>query len=366
MGVARFAFTSLLPSMTQEYLTIKDVGILASINFVGYLSGALLAISLQSITTKVWLFRLGLFLSVSTTVVLASTTDETLWLIARLLAGFGSAMTFLVGSSLVMLKLKLEDKTKAMGIHFMGIGLGIVFSELLVQVMLRFASWSSAWLALASAAFILSLYALYILDFKEMPPLHHKKQRFDFSIFSPYVLLLVLAYFTEGVGFVIQGTFLPNIINSLSGLEGYGNLGWLIVGLVGVPSSLVWMRLAHRYNNIDVIIVAMFLQLIGILIPALFSNIYLNLLSAALYGSTFIGLVALFMNLGGKISPKNPVTLMGAMTAAYGVGQVGAPLYSVALTSHFGNYNTTLYLTAFILFLGILALQAAKRVSARV
>ncbi|CAA6825159.1 MAG: Transporter, MFS superfamily, partial [uncultured Sulfurovum sp.] len=49
-----------------------------------------------------------------------------------------------------------------------------------------------------------------------------------------------------------------------------------------------------------------------------------------------------------------------AMTTAYGIGQVTAPLYSVALFEHFGNYNMTLYLTAFIVSLGILLLFLAK------
>ena len=76
-----------------------------------------------------------------------------------------------------------------------------------------------------------------------------------------------MAYFTEGVGFVVQATFLPDIINSLEGLEGYGNLGWLIVGIAGIPSSILWMRWAHTYGSVNVIIIAMVLQIIGILIP---------------------------------------------------------------------------------------------------
>ncbi len=110
------------------------------------------------------------------------------------------------------------------------------------------------------------------------------------------------------------------------------------------------------------IIIAMALQIVGILIPAFTTNMVLNLLSGALYGSTFIGLVALFLSLGGQLAGKNPVVLMGAMTAAYGIGQVGAPLYSVALIEHFGNYNTTLYVTASVVFVGILFLLYAKRI----
>jgi MFS family permease len=262
-----------------------------------------------------------------------------------------------------MVKLIFKDKTQAMGIHFSGIGFAITISELISQSVLKEGVWSEAWLALSAFAFVVSFYSVYILSFDKVHKSDAPKHKLSMSVFSPYVILLILAYFTEGVGFVVQGTFLPDIINSLQGLEGFGSIGWLVVGLAGIPSSIIWMRLAHKYGSLNVIMTAMALQIIGILIPAFSINMYLNLLSGVLYGSTFIGLVALFMNLGGRLAGKNPVVLMGAMTAAYGIGQVGAPLYSVLLIEHFGNYNATLYLTAFIVFVGILFLMFAKRVS---
>ena len=362
IGVARFAFTSLLPFMLEDLLSLTYAGILASFNFAGYLSGALFSIFIKDINTKVKYFRIGMILSIVTTLILASTTNETLWLISRVIAGFGSAMVLIVGSSIVMVKLNFKDKTKAMGIHFSGIGFSIVISELISQYILKNGTWSDAWLTLSLFAFVISFYVLYILSFDTIVKKEAVKHTLSKSIFSSYVILLILAYFTEGVGFVVQGTFLPDIINSLEGLEGYGNLGWLIVGIAGIPSSILWMRLAHRYGSVNIIIIAMALQIIGILIPAFSTNIILNLLSGAIYGSTFIGLVALFMHLGGKLAGQNPVVLMGSMTAAYGIGQVAAPLYSVALIDYFGNYNTTLYLTASIVFVGILFLLYAKRI----
>jgi len=361
IGIARFAFTSLLPSMLNDFLTVTNAGILASLNFMGYLSGAIFVIFIKDINTKVKYLRVGMILSILSTFVLATTNNEILWMLSRVIAGFGSALLFLIGSAVVMVKLNFEDKTKAMGIHFSGIGFAIVVSELISQYVLKSATWADAWIALTLFAFLVSFYILYILSFDNEIKKDAPKHKLSKSIFSPYVILLILAYFTEGVGFVVQGTFLPDIINSLQGLEGYGNIGWLIVGLAGVPSAIIWMRLVHKYGSINMIILAMLLQIIGILIPTLSNNIYLNLLSGALYGSTFIGLVALFMNRAGQLAKENPVVLMGSMTAAYGIGQVTAPLYSVALIKHFENYNSTLYLTAFIVFVGILFLTYAKR-----
>ncbi|MDD2450854.1 YbfB/YjiJ family MFS transporter [Sulfurovum sp.] len=362
IGVARFAFTSLLPFMLEDFLTLSYAGVLASLNFAGYLAGALFSVFIKDINTKVKYFRIGMVLSIITTLVLALSTNETLWLVSRVIAGFGSAMVLIVGGAIVMVKLNFESKTKAMGIHFSGIGFSIVISELISQTVLKESTWSEAWLALSAFAFIVTFYSLYILSFDKAVTKESVKHPLSRSIFSTYVILLILAYFTEGVGFVVQGTFLPDIINSLEGLEGYGNLGWLFVGIAGIPSSILWMRWAHSYGSVNVIIIAMALQIVGILIPALSSNILLNLLSGALYGSTFIGLVALFLNLGGQLAGKNPVVLMGAMTAAYGIGQVGAPLYSVALIEYFGDYNAALYVTASIVFVGILLLMYAKKV----
>ena len=365
LGVARFAFTSLLPSMLDDFLTLTNAGLLASINFAGYLSGAIFTMFIKDINKKVHYFRLGIIISVLTTIVLATTTNETIWFISRIIAGFGSGLVFVIGGAIVMEKINYENKTKAMGIHFSGIGIGIVICEVISQYSLLEGTWIDGWKALVIYAIIASLYVTRILSFdhavKKTAPAH----KMEFSIFTPYVILIILAYFTEGVGFVVQGTFLPDIINSLEGLDGYGSLGWLIVGLAGIPSCIIWMRLAHTHGSINIIIVAMLIQVIAILIPAFSINIYLNLLAGALYGGTFVGLVALFMNLGGQISKKNPVVLMGAFTALYGVGQVVAPLYSVKLIDMFGNYDTTLYLTAFIVVVGVLLLLVAKKIEKR-
>ena len=220
--------------------------------------------------------------------------------------------------------------------------------------------WQHAWLALAMVGTLFACYSAYILTFEKQNADQVIKHKFDKSLFSPLVIILALAYFTEGVGMVVQATFLPDIVNSLPGLAGYGGYAWLAVGLAGIPSCIIWMRLAHRFNSIDMMMLAMALQVVGILIPIFSNNIMLNLISGMLYGATFIGLVALFMNFAGQLAGKNPVFIMGVITAAYGVGQVVAPLYCVALIEQFGNYNAALYLTAFIVITGIILLKYAQ------
>ncbi len=361
VGVARFVFTSLLPPMLENYLTISFAGILASINYVGYLAGSIFAVFIKDINAKVKFFRFGMFLAVITTLMLGITTSDTIWIISRILAGFGAAMALVVGSAIVMNKLNIQNKTKAMGIHFSGIGFSILVSDLIVRIVFYFnGTWQLSWTVLAIFAFVMSFYSMYILSYDNEVKQNSVKHHIDKKLFSPFVIILIMAYFCEGVGMVVQGTFLPDIINSLEGLHGFGSFTWTLVGLAGIPSCIIWMMLAHKYGSVNIIILAMFLQVIGIMISALTNNIYLNLLSGVLYGGTFIGLVALFMNLGGKLAGNNPVMLMGALTTAYGIGQVTAPLYSVALIEHFKSYDYALFVTGFIVSGGIVLLMLTK------
>lgn len=362
LGVARFAFTGLIPPMLDDYLSIKFVGILASLNFAGYLSGSIFSVFIKDINVKVYLYRFGIILAILTTFVLAYSTNNTLWMVSRVLAGFAGAMCLIVGTAIVMQKLTIKSKTKAMGIHFSGIGFSILTTDLIARFVISLGNtWRDSWTVLAIFAIILSFYSVYILSFDKEVKQNAVKTKFDFSIFTPFVIILIMAYFAEGVGFVVQATFLPDIINNLPGLDGYGGLTWTLVGIAGIPSCIIWMLLAHKFGSSNIIIIALLLQAVGILIPVFSTNIYLNLLSGVLYGGTFIGLVALFMNLGGQLSKGNPVVLMGALTTSYGVGQVIAPLYSVYFIEKYGNYDYSLILTAIIVVGGAILLLLAKK-----
>ncbi|PHO18799.1 MFS transporter [Malaciobacter molluscorum LMG 25693] len=358
MGVARFSFTSLLPSMLESRIDISFAGVLASINYFGYLLGAIFAIFIKSIKQKVLFFRIGLFLSITTTLLLGLDTNDFLWIVSRFIAGFGSSMLMVIGSSLVMSRLKFEDKTKAMGIHFSGIGFSMVVSDIISRVVLNYSSWQYSWFALTILAVILSFYCFYILD--EQKSENFTKIKTNAVKFDSFIFVLIFSYFTVGIGFVVQATFLPDIINSIKGLEGLGSNSWLLAGVAGIPSCIIWMRLAYKFGSSNIILVCMFLLIISILIPTFTNNMFFNLLSAFLYGATFIALVALFLNLGGIIAKSNPAFLMGALTSSYGIGQISAPLYSVALLNEYKTYDSSLYVTAFILFLGAIILYFNK------
>ncbi|PJB41570.1 MAG: MFS transporter, partial [Comamonadaceae bacterium CG_4_9_14_3_um_filter_60_33] len=126
LGVARFAYTPLLPLMQQQAgLGVAEAGWLAAINYAGYLSGALIASRISSLVLKDRLYRIGMVLAIVSTLVMGLSTNVVVWAISRYVAGLTSAAGMLLGTGLIMNWLIRHNHRSELGIHFAGIGLGI-------------------------------------------------------------------------------------------------------------------------------------------------------------------------------------------------------------------------------------------------
>ena len=127
VGVARFAYTPLLPVMQQQtWMGDADGGWLAALNYAGYMLGAVLAASIHSIYSKDMLFRCGLILAVLTTAGMALTEHFWVWAGLRFLAGLSSSASMLLASGLILHWLIQHRQRGELGIHFSGLGIGMV------------------------------------------------------------------------------------------------------------------------------------------------------------------------------------------------------------------------------------------------
>ena len=103
LGVARFAYTPLLPLMqAQAGLGLGEGGWLAALNYAGYLSGALIASLISDLVLKDRLYRIGMVLAVLSTLLMGLTSDFTLWAVSRFVAGLSSAASMLLGTGLIL------------------------------------------------------------------------------------------------------------------------------------------------------------------------------------------------------------------------------------------------------------------------
>jgi predicted MFS family arabinose efflux permease len=356
LGIARFAYTPLLPLMQQQAgLGVAEGGWLAAINYMGYLSGAIIASLTNDIVLKDRLYRAGLIVALLTTVGMALTENLWVWAAMRFVAGLSSAAGLLLGSGLILHWLIRHDHRSELGIHFGGIGLGIAFCAIAVELMHPAFDWREQWVLLTALGVLMAIPAWAWLPRPEVQTVTKRGAAMvDRPPSAAFLRLFMAAYFCAGVGYVVSATFIVAIVEQLPGMQGKGSWTFMMVGLAAAPACILWDLIARRVGDVNALTSAFVLQIIGILVPLLTPNLGMTLLGAALFGGTFIGIVSLVLTMAGRFYPTRPAKMMGKMTVAYGIAQIMAPAVTGQLAEGDGSYASGLYLAAFVMLLGTL------------
>jgi len=367
LGIARFAYTPLLPLMQEQAgLGASDGGWLAAVNYMGYLSGAIIASLISDIVLKDRFYRLGLILALMTTLGMGMTENLWLWVVMRFVAGLSSAAGLLLGSGLVLHWLIRHDHRSELGIHFSGIGLGIAFCAVAVELMHPHFDWREQWMLLTVMGGLMAIPAWIWLPPPEVQSVTKKGAvMVDRPPGKTFLRLFMAAYFCAGVGYVVSATFIVAIVDQLPGLRGNGSWTFMVLGLAAAPACIIWDLIARRVGDINALIMASTLQIIGILLPVITPNLGMTLFGAALFGGTFIGIVSLVLTMAGRFYPTRPAKMMGKMTISYGIGQIVAPAITGLLAEGDGSYNNGLYLAAVMMVLGSLLMLFLKAHSRR-
>jgi len=367
LGIARFAYTPLLPLMQQQAgLGVAEGGWLAAINYVGYLSGAIIASLISDIVLKDRLYRLGLLLALVTTIGMGLTDNLWLWAGMRMLAGLSSAAGLLLGSGLILHWLIRHDHRSELGIHFGGIGLGIAFCAIAVELMHPQFDWREQWILLTAAGVLLAIPAWAWLPRPEVRLVtNNGAPMVDRPPDAVFLRLFMAAYFCAGVGYVVSATFIVAIVEQLPGLQGKGSWTFMVLGLAAAPACIFWDLVARRIGDINALIAAFILQIVGILLPVITPSLGMTMLGATLFGGTFIGIVSLVLTMAGRFYPTRPAKMMGKMTISYGIAQIAAPAITGLLAEGDGSYSSGLYLAAAMMILGSLLMLFLKAHSRR-
>ncbi|MFE1450550.1 YbfB/YjiJ family MFS transporter [Streptomyces olivaceoviridis] len=351
MGVGRFVYTPILPLMhAQAGLSAAAGANLATANYGGYLAGALAGTLLPRLTRSAAVLRaclLGLIASLAAMPLARSTT---LWLLLRLGAGVLSALVFVIAASSLLSHLR-DHPAHLPGWAFGGVGAGIALSGLLVLVLRTVGTWRAAWWAAAALAAALTL-AAWGLRPEPAPrpgPAAHSRVRASGPRTHRWFGTLFASYTLEGIGYIIAGTFLVAAIEQTSpGWIGGG--AWVLVGLAAIPSSAMWAGLGRRWSRPDLLSAALAVQAVGIALPALVGGVAAALISAVLFGSTFIGVSTLALAAGAHLRFPRAVALL---TAGYSAGQILGPLVATPLLRH--GYHQALVLASAVVLAAALA-----------
>lgn len=136
----------------------------------------------------------------------------------------------------------------------------------------------------------------------------------------------------------------------------------MAIGLAAAPAAFNWDIIARYTGDINALILAAVLQIVGIIMPVAVGGLYATLFGALLFGGTFIGMVSLVLTMAGRYYPTRPAKMMSKMTLSYGVAQIIGPAIVGWLATQLGNYSIGLYLAGGVMVVGVILLVILKLV----
>ncbi|MDQ0338018.1 putative MFS family arabinose efflux permease [Caldalkalibacillus uzonensis] len=369
MGIGRFAYTAILPPMQSGTgLTDDMAGYLASSNYLGYLLGALAA-GLLAGRRQTFFYLLFLLVNIATTIAMGMTSHYGLWLFIRFLSGLTSGIVFVIASSLVLDFLTQNQRLSWSGLFYSGVGMGIVLSGLLVPVLDLYFGWQGAWIGLGVLALALSSLTVTALRGTVSAKREGTGRQLQTPAKHPTKIILpwlIAAYGCEGAGYIVSGTFLVALVQSMPELSSFSALIWVFVGIAAIPSCYIWAFLATKWGNLNTVQLAFFTQMIGVALPVYVPTFFGILSGACLFGATFMGITTLAISEARRLAPSQSGKVIGIMTGVYGIGQMIAPAVAGILISHNGHYDSALLLAAMILLCGMVVLGVGQRLTNRV
>lgn len=363
MGIGRFAYTPILPLM-QEALTFTDAvaGYLASSNYAGYFVGAILTGFLPLKKHKTFYLRGSLLVSIITTCMMGLSHSYILMLIIRFISGVASAFIFVLASSIVLDKLAAAGKTDWSGYFYSGVGLGIFFSTLFIPSFNDLFMWEGVWVGLSIISSILTVFVWFWL--KDSPNTIIKKDEQVVITQAPplkWLPWLIIAYGLEGLGYIVTGTFIVSIAEKTSTFSSNPAFVWMVVGLGAIPSCIIWSTLAKKWGFVKSLVFSMTLQALGIALPVFWLSQTSLIISALLFGATFMGITTLATTLARQMNPTNSSRIIGYLTAIYAVGQMIGPTIAGILSSYTQSYNSALIGAAGVILIGAVLLLSGIR-----
>lgn len=341
MGVGRFAYTPILPLMENQAGMSADLGAwLATVNYVGYLVGALLGIVAPAVARSAVVLRCSLLVLTASMALMPVLTGPAAWSTLRFAAGVASAVIFVitVGAAMSQLHAHAHHVT---GWVFGGVGAGIALSAIVVLVAGSVGSWQDAWWTCSALTALLAAAAWRLTPEQEPTSSHTAAPRVRTH---RWFVVLLVSYTLEGIGYIIAGTFLVAAIErSTPGAVGAG--AWIVVGLAALPSCAVWAGLAQRWSRPALLMTALGIQAVGIALPAVFPGAVSSLVAAVLFGGTFMGITTVTLAIGRHLRIARGAAML---TTGYGVGQILGPVLSAPLLHR--GYGAVLVLGSALVF----------------
>ncbi len=371
LGLARFAYALLLPSMRADLgWSYAAAGTLNTANAIGYLIGALIATQVAG-----WLgdkrgFLLGLLLATVSLFLTGLSSDYTVLVLLRTLAGIAGALSFVTGGALTAAAGSGGTRARpaiALGIYFGGAGFGMVVSALVTPVVAQ-SGWRAGWFALGALAVAATLAALPTLA-RAPDVAAREAPRLTLSLSATRGLGIALAsYVLFGLGYIAYTTFIVAYLRTrLAFSYDAITLFWACAGLAATGAGVAWSPLLARLSGGRGVAAANGVVTVGAVLPILLASPTAAYISALLFGGSFLIVPTATTALVRKTAPARAWTAaIAAMTVGFAIGQcIGPWLSGLVSDTSYGLAGGLLLSGAFLAAAALIALAQPEPATPR-
>ncbi|MCD6008169.1 YbfB/YjiJ family MFS transporter [Halomonas sp. IOP_31] len=370
IGVARFAYTPLLPALIQEqWFSASQAAYLGAANLLGYLIGALAAHTLSERYSPRMVIGLS-FAGIALSFLLCAGPASFTWFFVwRLVSGIAGAILMVVGPSMALAATPADRRTSVGALVFTGIGLGALLSAWVVPLLLE-ASLFATWIALGLVGLVAGIVCdrgLTHLATSATPSSREANTQEAHAGMAMVVLLVIGAYALDAVGFVPHTVFWVDYLARENALGNHAAaLQWGIFGVGAVCGPLIAGAVARRLGWHRGLALAFAAKAAAVALPVLSLALLSRSVSSFVVGAMIPGIVALTSGrLAELVGPAAHKKLWGRATAAFAAAQAAAGYGMSALYELWGTYTPLFAIGGFMLAGGLTLILLSHGVQER-
>lgn len=358
LGLARFAYTMILPGMQAGlHLSYDSMGLISTANFIGYLTAVLLSpVMIRSFRPHPTIASALLLITLC---MYGISVAKNFWTVAALysLAGIGTGFANIPMMVMVTYWFRSKQRGKAAGLMIAGNGLAIMFVGYLIPVLNNAYApdgWRMAWRVLSAISLVIAVAAAILLRSNPsdlgLEPMG-RPEPITIDRLKPrnrpdagWILVrLGLLYLAFGVTFMVYGTFIvATMINEYGLSEQQAGFYWSWVGFFSLFSGVGFGMLSDRIGRGRGLALVFAVQTTAYLLAGLKLGTIWLMVSIVLYGLAVFAIPAIMAAaVGDYLGFSRAATAFATITIFFALGQAAGPGAAGFIATATGSFTTT-------------------------
>ena len=356
IGLARYAYTMLLPSMQAGLgLSYDRMGYIGTGNFSGYLLSVVLAPRLIRRYRPRAVISCGLTLITLALFAICASHGFFIPLTLYFLVGMGTGFANIPTMVLISHWFRSDQRGKAAGLMIGGNGAAIVLAGMLVPLLNRtfgVNGWRAGWLLLAIIALLVTVLATWLVrnhptDMgleplgKSTHPSPDQLVPREYRGDGALLVRLGLLYLAFGATFMVYGTFIvTTMVREYGFSEAKAGMYWSWAGFFSLFSGVVFGAISDRIGRKHGLALVFAVQTAAYLLAGLRPGSLVLMLSIALYGSAVFAIPAIMAAaVGDYLGLSRAANAFATVTIFFAAGQTVGPALAGLIAKTFGSFS---------------------------